>query len=57
MLGYDTNEVYEMIEALGEARAEVSDLHLKTKLGNVADLLDGLLVEGHIGNGVGEVTQ
>jgi predicted double-glycine peptidase len=45
---YTKENLYSMVNAVEEARYAVTDPKLKGRLGDIADLLDSLIVEGVI---------
>lgn len=47
-MDYTKENLYSMVNAIEEARYAVTDPKLKGHLGDVADLLDSLIVEGVI---------
>lgn len=47
-MNYTLDEMYELLDGLAEARFEVREPALKTKLADLQDFLEGLIVEGRI---------
>jgi hypothetical protein len=47
-MDYTKENLYSMVNAIEEARYEVTNPKLKGRLGDIADLLDSLIVEGVI---------
>lgn len=47
-MDYTKENLYSMVNAIEEARHEVTNPKLKGRLGDVADLIDSLIVEGVI---------